>query len=64
MKTVSLFLSCAVAAAFDFIEKALSKFDDGPFFLGQFSIVSEFLFAMGSSVCSLFHWTKFLKSAS
>ncbi|XP_076900098.1 glutathione S-transferase L3-like isoform X1 [Bidens hawaiensis] len=27
------------AAAFDYIEKALSKFDDGPFFLGQFSLV-------------------------
>lgn len=27
------------AAAFDFIENALSKFDDGPFFLGQFSLV-------------------------
>ncbi|KAM3698189.1 hypothetical protein ACJW31_06G170100 [Castanea mollissima] len=26
-------------AAFDFIETALSKFDDGPFFLGQFSLV-------------------------
>lgn len=26
-------------AAFDYIETALSKFDDGPFFLGQFSIV-------------------------
>ncbi|XP_042519532.1 glutathione S-transferase L3-like [Macadamia integrifolia] len=26
-------------AAFDHIEKALSKFDDGPFFLGQFSLV-------------------------
>ncbi|KAI7752695.1 hypothetical protein M8C21_029228 [Ambrosia artemisiifolia] len=27
------------ATAFDYIEKALSKFDDGPFFLGQFSLV-------------------------
>ncbi|PKI74643.1 hypothetical protein CRG98_004970 [Punica granatum] len=27
------------AAAFDELEKALSKFDDGPFFLGQFSLV-------------------------
>ncbi|GJS54281.1 glutathione S-transferase L3-like protein [Tanacetum coccineum] len=27
------------AAAFDYIEQALSKFDDGPFFLGQFSLV-------------------------
>ncbi|KAF7848900.1 hypothetical protein BT93_L1468 [Corymbia citriodora subsp. variegata] len=27
------------AAAFDFIENALSKFEDGPFFLGQFSLV-------------------------
>ncbi|KAC9638041.1 hypothetical protein R6Q59_008852 [Mikania micrantha] len=27
------------AAAFDYIEDALSKFDDGPFFLGQFSLV-------------------------
>ncbi|XP_071734554.1 glutathione S-transferase L3-like [Rutidosis leptorrhynchoides] len=27
------------AAAFDYIEKSLSKFDDGPFFLGQFSLV-------------------------
>ncbi|KAK4774863.1 hypothetical protein SAY86_009798 [Trapa natans] len=27
------------AAAFDEIEKALSKFNDGPFFLGQFSLV-------------------------
>ncbi|XP_048139953.1 glutathione S-transferase L3-like isoform X2 [Rhodamnia argentea] len=27
------------AGAFDFIEKALSKFEDGPFFLGQFSLV-------------------------
>lgn len=26
-------------AAFDYIEIALSKFDDGPFFLGQFSLV-------------------------
>ncbi|CAK9142935.1 unnamed protein product [Ilex paraguariensis] len=26
-------------AAFDYIETALSKFDDGPFFLGQFSLV-------------------------
>ncbi|XP_075670327.1 glutathione S-transferase L3-like [Castanea sativa] len=26
-------------AAFDFIETALSKYDDGPFFLGQFSLV-------------------------
>ncbi|CAK9144189.1 unnamed protein product [Ilex paraguariensis] len=26
-------------AAFDYIEMALSKFDDGPFFLGQFSLV-------------------------
>ncbi|KAK9699500.1 hypothetical protein RND81_08G177600 [Saponaria officinalis] len=26
-------------AAFDYIEDALSKFDDGPFFLGQFSLV-------------------------
>ncbi|KAF5733793.1 glutathione S-transferase L3-like isoform X1 [Tripterygium wilfordii] len=26
-------------AAFDYIEKALSKFDDGPFLLGQFSLV-------------------------
>ncbi|GAY60763.1 hypothetical protein CUMW_204580 [Citrus unshiu] len=25
--------------AFDFLEKALDKFDDGPFFLGQFSLV-------------------------
>ena len=28
------------AAAFDYIENALSKFNDGPFFLGQFSMVS------------------------
>ncbi|KAF8395041.1 hypothetical protein HHK36_018980 [Tetracentron sinense] len=28
-----------VGAAFDYIETALSKFDDGPFFLGQFSLV-------------------------
>ncbi|KAL5725338.1 glutathione transferase [Ranunculus cassubicifolius] len=28
-----------VGAPFDFLEKALSKFDDGPFFLGQFSQV-------------------------
>ncbi|KAK2979320.1 hypothetical protein RJ640_013284 [Escallonia rubra] len=27
------------AAAFDYIETALSKFEDGPFFLGQFSLV-------------------------
>ncbi|KAK3409024.1 hypothetical protein EUGRSUZ_J01142 [Eucalyptus grandis] len=27
------------ATAFDFIENALSKFEDGPFFLGQFSLV-------------------------
>ncbi|KAI3793396.1 hypothetical protein L1987_36015 [Smallanthus sonchifolius] len=27
------------AAAFDYIENALSKFDDGPFLLGQFSLV-------------------------
>ncbi|KAM7519427.1 hypothetical protein LguiB_018389 [Lonicera macranthoides] len=27
------------AEAFDYLEKALSKFDDGPFFLGQFSLV-------------------------
>ncbi|KAJ0044614.1 hypothetical protein Pint_06156 [Pistacia integerrima] len=26
-------------AAFDYLENALSKFDDGPFFLGQFSLV-------------------------
>ncbi|CAM8916789.1 unnamed protein product [Rhodiola kirilowii] len=26
-------------AAFDYLEKALSKFEDGPFFLGQFSLV-------------------------
>ncbi|XP_044461474.1 protein IN2-1 homolog B-like [Mangifera indica] len=26
-------------AAFDYLEKALSKFNDGPFFLGQFSLV-------------------------
>lgn len=31
----------ATAAAFDYIEKAISKFDDGPFFLGQFSLVSN-----------------------
>lgn len=29
----------AAAAAFDYIEKSLSKFDDGPFFLGPFSLV-------------------------
>ncbi|XP_074588204.1 protein IN2-1 homolog B-like isoform X1 [Curcuma longa] len=28
-----------VVAAYDKIEEALSKFDDGPFFLGQFSLV-------------------------
>ncbi|KAF8402794.1 hypothetical protein HHK36_010885 [Tetracentron sinense] len=28
-----------VGSAFDYLEKALSKFDDGPFFLGQFSLV-------------------------
>lgn len=26
-------------AQFDYLEKALDKFDDGPFFLGQFSQV-------------------------
>lgn len=31
----------SIGAAFDDIESALSKFDDGPFFLGQFSLVSE-----------------------
>lgn len=31
----------ATAAAFDYIEKSLSKFDDGPFFLGPFSLVSK-----------------------
>lgn len=25
---------------FDYLENALGKFDDGPFFLGQFSLVS------------------------
>lgn len=30
----------ASGEAFDYIEKALSKFEDGPFFLGQFSLVS------------------------
>ncbi|PRQ58933.1 putative S-crystallin [Rosa chinensis] len=29
----------AAGAAFDYIETALSKFEDGPFFLGQFSLV-------------------------
>ena len=28
-----------VGAPFDYLEKALSKYDDGPFFLGQFSLV-------------------------
>ncbi|XP_057982952.1 glutathione S-transferase L3-like [Malania oleifera] len=28
-----------VGATFDYLENALSKFDDGPFFLGQFSLV-------------------------
>uniref|UniRef100_A0A5B7BMA6 glutathione transferase n=1 Tax=Davidia involucrata TaxID=16924 RepID=A0A5B7BMA6_DAVIN len=28
-----------ISAAFDYLETALSKFDDGPFFLGQFSLV-------------------------
>ncbi|OVA09954.1 Glutathione S-transferase [Macleaya cordata] len=28
-----------VGAPFDYLETALSKFDDGPFFLGQFSLV-------------------------
>ena len=27
-------------ASFDYLESALGKFDDGPFFLGQFSLVS------------------------
>lgn len=34
-----------IGAAFDEIESALSKFDDGPFFLGQLSLVSETLCA-------------------
>jgi len=29
-------------AAFDFMEDALSKFSDGPFFLGQFSLVRKY----------------------
>ena len=29
------------AAGFDYLENALGKFDDGPFFLGQFSLVSQ-----------------------
>ncbi|XP_058109940.1 protein IN2-1 homolog B-like [Magnolia sinica] len=32
-------LSDEVGAAYDHLESALSKFDDGPFFLGQFSVV-------------------------
>ncbi|XP_054824210.1 glutathione S-transferase L3-like [Prosopis cineraria] len=28
-----------ISPAFDFLENALGKFDDGPFFLGQFSLV-------------------------
>ncbi|GAB4854886.1 Glutathione S-transferase L2, chloroplastic [Ancistrocladus abbreviatus] len=32
-------LNKETGAAFDFIETALSKFEDGPFFLGQFSLV-------------------------
>ncbi|XP_065872631.1 protein IN2-1 homolog B-like [Euphorbia lathyris] len=35
----SLFKGDANDAALDFIETSLSKFDDGPFFLGQFSLV-------------------------
>lgn len=27
-------------ASFDYLENALGKFDDGPFFLGEFSLVS------------------------
>ena len=33
----------ASGPAFDHLEKALHKFDDGPFFLGQFSLVSLLL---------------------
>lgn len=33
-------LKILAAAAFDEIENALSKFKDGPFFLGQLSLVS------------------------
>ncbi|XP_028775127.1 glutathione S-transferase L3-like [Neltuma alba] len=29
----------ATSASFDYVESALGKFDDGPFFLGQFSLV-------------------------
>lgn len=31
-------------AQFDYLEKALDKFDDGPFFLGQFSQVITFFY--------------------
>ncbi|EOY18452.1 Glutathione S-transferase family protein isoform 2 [Theobroma cacao] len=33
--------------AFDYIETALSKFEDGPFFLGQFSLVKKYDFTLG-----------------
>lgn len=35
----------SIGAAFDEIESALSKFEDGPFFLGQLSLVSDTLCA-------------------
>lgn len=31
----------ASGAEFDYLETALDKFDDGPFFVGQFSQVSD-----------------------
>lgn len=35
-------LICESGVAFDHLEAALQKFDDGPFFLGQFSMASHF----------------------
>ncbi|KMT17564.1 hypothetical protein BVRB_2g036650 isoform A [Beta vulgaris subsp. vulgaris] len=32
-------INAETGVAFDYIEEALSKFNDGPFFLGQFSLV-------------------------
>lgn len=39
IKTISVYYKLATGPAFDYVEKALQKFDDGPFFLGQFSLV-------------------------
>lgn len=40
-KTVEWCLYLFSDVAFDYIESALSKYGDGPFFLGQFSLVSN-----------------------